>query len=172
MTTTTKRQKRVPWNKGKTTGLIPKSAFKKGCISMMKGKRHTSEAKQKNRLAHLGKVMSEETRKKISLKLRGENNYRWIKDREKIKERYQRSSVEYILWRKGVLKRDKNLCQMAGINCKGRLEVHHILNWIEYPDLRYDARNGITLCYFHHPKGNKSRELSRYFQQIIYKKYV
>lgn len=41
--------------------------FVKGDISPMKGKNHPPESKEKNRLAHLGRKHSEETKRKISL---------------------------------------------------------------------------------------------------------
>jgi very-short-patch-repair endonuclease len=73
------RKGHTPWNKGKKTGLVPKSAFKINHTSWNKGKKmdrekypqsgnfkkHTQEAKEKNRQSHLGKVISEETRKKF-----------------------------------------------------------------------------------------------------------
>lgn len=42
-----------------------------GLQSGMKGKHHTEESKEKNRIAHLGKSPSEETRKKLSKANRG-----------------------------------------------------------------------------------------------------
>jgi hypothetical protein len=36
--------------------------------------------------------------------------------------------------------------------CLGKIEAHHILRWKDYPELRYDINNGITLCHFHHPR--------------------
>jgi hypothetical protein len=35
-------------------------------------------------------------------------------------------------------------------NDKPRIHAHHILEWSEYPDRRYDEDNGITLCLLHH----------------------
>jgi hypothetical protein len=37
-------------------------------------------------------------------------------------------------------------------NCcaKKKLQVHHIMPWSKYPDLRYNSDNGITLCKYHH----------------------
>ncbi len=67
-----------------------------------------------------------------------------------------------------VKKRDNWKCRIADENCKGRLEAHHILNWIDYPELRYELTNGITLCHAHHPKGRKREaELSPYLQKLV-----
>jgi len=42
--------------------------------------------------------------------------------------------------------------QVDNKDCGGRIEVHHILRWSDYPNLRYDVNNGITLCKLHHPR--------------------
>lgn len=52
-------------------------------------------------------------------------------------------------WRNEVLHRDK-VCQCCGLD--KRLEAHHINGFEEYPDLRFDVGNGITLCQFCHAK--------------------
>ena len=44
----------IPWNKGIKTGIIPKSAFKKGCTPWIKGKKlgpQSEEQKRKSGLA-------------------------------------------------------------------------------------------------------------------------
>lgn len=68
------------------------------------------------------------------------------------------------LWKK---ERDK-VCRIADVNCGGRLEAHHILGWTKYPELRYDIKNGITLCHAHHPrKRSEEAKLSPYFQKLV-----
>lgn len=53
-------------------------------------------------------------------------------------------------------------------DCKGRLEAHHILNWMDYPELRYEINNGITLCHAHHPRGRaKEKQLSPFYQELV-----
>jgi NUMOD3 motif-containing protein len=50
----------------------------------------------------------------------------------------------------------------------GRLEAHHILNWREYPELRYDINNGITLCHAHHPrKRAEEKRMVSYFTELL-----
>ena len=46
-------------------------SFEKGHIPWIKGKCHSEEAKERNRQAHLGKIQSEETKRKISEALKG-----------------------------------------------------------------------------------------------------
>lgn len=57
---------------------------------------------------------------------------------------------EYKKWRKEVYTRDKHQCQWPGCNSKKKLNAHHIKTWSEYPALRFNINNGITLCYTHH----------------------
>ena len=56
------------------------------------------------------------------------------------------------IWRKKVLNRDNGRCQMINKDCKGIIEVHHILRYSEFPELRFEVKNGISLCNFHHPR--------------------
>ncbi len=62
---------------------------------------------------------------------------------------FERNTPEYKLWRLAVYKRDGFQCKKCGKKvCKGRkIQAHHILKWSEYPTLRYDVNNGITLCW-------------------------
>lgn len=64
--------------------------------------------------------------------------------------RVERATDEYIKWRKGVFSRDLYTCQKCGKrNGNGyavKLCAHHILNWKDNPNDRYDINNGITLC--------------------------
>lgn len=58
-------------------------------------------------------------------------------------------------WRNSVKRRDNFTCQKCGkngqIECtccglKTPLHVHHIKSWKDYPELRLEISNGITLC--------------------------
>lgn len=73
-----------------------------------------------------------------------------------------RNTPEYNLWRVAVFKRDKFTCKKCGQKPprkSKRLQAHHILSWANYPALRYDINNGITLCWnchkemFHNENG-------------------
>ncbi len=141
----------------------PNMGFQKGntlCLGIKRG--HLSEEhKQKLKNAKLknpnrywaGKKrppFSEETKNKISLAHKGEKNYRWIKDRSKLVRR-NRSDPDFIQWRKNVFIRDEYKCKICGESNK-YVQAHHILSWREYPELRYEINNGITLCLAHHPR--------------------
>lgn len=76
---------------------------------------------------------------------RQENHWHWAggisSERENIKSGY-----EYQQWVKSVFKRDDYTCQCCGKRGVP-LEAHHIYNFSDYPDLRTNIDNGITLCH-------------------------
>lgn len=55
-----------------------------------------------------------------------------------------RNSKKFCLWRDNVFKRDNWTCQKYGI-VGGKLTAHHIQNFAQYPELRFEINNGITL---------------------------
>lgn len=68
----------------------------------------------------------------------GENHARWQGGRKK-------RSTGYKTWVNAVLARDKlkcTRCQAEGVE----LHAHHIKPWKDYPELRLDVENGVTLC--------------------------
>lgn len=99
----------------------------------------------------------------------GEKIYNWIQDRTSLKDDHKdRGGQLHRDWSKNVKNRDGWKCKIANDNCSGRLEAHHILGWSDYPELRYELNNGITLCHAHHPRKRKDEaELSPYFQKLV-----
>ena len=74
----------------------------------------------------------------------GENSHLWKKDRSKVRGRALGDSKCYH-WAKTIFKRDNYTCALC--NQKGGdLEAHHIKRWADYPKLRFELENGITLC--------------------------
>ena len=57
----------------------------------------------------------------------------------------QRASKKYADWRTSVFERDNYTCQICGKRGE-YLEAHHLKRWCDYPSLRFDVDNGITLC--------------------------
>lgn len=103
---------------------------------------------------------------------KGENHPRWIVDRSKLQkygdDNKDRRSASYREWRKDVWGRDNFKCKINNLECRGRIEAHHIMSWVEYKDLRYKSSNGITLCHFHHPKSKREEvRLSDIFTNLI-----
>lgn len=77
----------------------------------------------------------------------GEKNYNW---KGGIGRRSPKSPKVKI-WRETIFKRDNYTCQKCG-QISGYLEVHHIKSWAKYPELRYNLKNGLTLCKECHKK--------------------
>ena len=96
-------------------------------------------------------------------KIRGENSPVWKGGVSY--HRVERSTFEYLEWRKLVFERDGYTCKKCGSKSV-KINAHHIFNWKDYPDRRYDIENGITLCehchiYFHKIYGKKFNDLSQ-----------
>lgn len=98
----------------------------------------------------------------------GINHWRWIADRTKLKRENRRGDPAYHDWRKQVWLRDNFKCKISNKDCLGRIEAHHILGWKDYPELRYEINNGITLCHYHHPRKRRDeKELAPSFLKLI-----
>lgn len=135
----------------------------KGRVSTFKGKKHTNETKQtiskKNKgkpSPMKGKKHSIETKMKISKILRekskkGRQSHSY-KDGKLEQRRGQRFSTKYKRWRFDVFVRDIFTCQYCGDNKGGNLNAHHIKSFADFPELRFDINNGITLCEICHKK--------------------
>lgn len=136
-----------PWNKGikfqdtvsEETRILRKKKISDGL----------KEAYKKNKRTSLkGRIVSEETRLKISQAIKQLYDKGILKqiDLGKTSERTKAyASLKYQLWRNKLFKRDKYTCQDCGQIGK-ELNAHHILFWSEFPKLRYDLGNGVTLC--------------------------
>lgn len=164
---------------------MPKGIFKNSIerakkISLAKkGKSFSSEHILNLKLSHLGNIPwnkgkkgvqthSTETKEKIRMAHLGEKNYQWIKDRTKIKKQHERNNPNDKQWKYAVYKRDSFKCKMLNEDCNGRLEAHHILPWRDYPELRTEVNNGITLCKYHHPRKKEDEQrLTPYFKSLL-----
>jgi len=157
------KKKQIPWNYGKKTERICKYCGKvfyresggKFCSRHCSGKatgfkKGVSSWNQGMSCSWIKKPRSIKVRKKIAEALSGrtrpeisgENHYKWSGGHSR--------SIQKAEWRNSIYKRDNYECQMCGKH--GYLEAHHIKPWKEYPDLRFDLDNGITLCLSCHYK--------------------
>ena len=98
---------------------------------------HEPEETKKRRAESISKALKGRT------KPRGADNALWKggkKDRRDVMGR-----LEYRIWRETVFKRDGHRCLFCS-SSSGTLQAHHIRQWINHPDLRYEPDNGVTLC--------------------------
>ena len=98
----------------------------------------------------------------------GSKNPAWVSDRSKLVNQDERNCFDYVQWAKSVRIRDEYKCRIFNKDCKGRIEVHHILSYREYPELRYQINNGVTLCHAHHPRvKSEEKRLIPFFQELV-----
>lgn len=93
-----------------------------------------------------GRYCSQRCMAKAYSQVFGPDHPNW-KNRTHLKTERQTAMARqpYRDWRTGVFARDSYTCRVC--SAKGaRLNAHHIKSWNEFPDLRYDLDNGITLC--------------------------
>ena len=74
-----------------------------------------------------------------------------FKEEDMFEDEILRTDIRVKRWRDKVISRDK-VCRCCGGD--KHLDAHHIFSWKDYPNLRVDVDNGITLCRFCHHKYN------------------
>lgn len=114
----------------------------------------------------VGIPLSEETKKKMSNaqlgkkhpEYSGANHWNWKGGKQKDRHK----GTQYARWRKQVFERDNYTCQDCGAT--GYLNAHHLLSWVNFPELRFDINNGITVCVSCHAKRDIKHEKIIYAQ--------
>ena len=144
-----------------------------------RGKKLSAEHIKAAALAHIGLKRSPEWCAQLSKRMRenppmrgrfGENHPNWIADRSKLKTARSSRSGAHFAWSRSVRRRFKNCVLMNSEygECSGRLEAHHIHDFISNPEKRYDADNGISLCRKHHPhKLTEVNKLAPIFKAMV-----
>ena len=172
-------KKRTAWNKGLKLSETPQYVN----MGFKKGNRHWDNEVSRRTQFKKGERPSPATefqkgreswwKGKERPEIRGSGNPAWIADREKVarnnrsKDEYE-TDQSYKVWMRQVKNRDGWSCKMQNNDCQGNLYAHHILNWVDYPELRYEVNNGITLCHAHHPRGRaKEKRLAPVFQRLV-----
>lgn len=179
----------MPFQKGNH----PKTEFKKGMIPLNKKKRIKRECfyckeffnvkfddkrrKFCSRKCYwsnlIGRKQSDKTKEK---RLKSRKKYYDKIGRIYPEHKRIRGHIEYRLWREAVFARDNWTCQ----KCKRKsgdgkaiyLHPHHILNFMQYIELRFAIDNGITFCQKCHTKfhrmfgykNNTEEQLKEYLQ--------
>lgn len=122
----------------------------------------------------LNKILhsDEEWCKRMSAKLQGITPAEWVGfKRTRSKDRIG-LTPEWRAWRTAVYERDKHrcvLCRKHKKELRAPLEPHHILRQKDYPHLRFDVNNGVTLCRPCH-KGivnNREKKYQAWFQWYV-----
>lgn len=119
----------------------------------------SNEVKEKIRAKRALQIMkprTEESRKIMSKKMKGNTNLPKGKNHWNYKggitpiNRAIRTSKEYKLWREAVFTRDKYTCiwcgARSGVGKTVILHADHIKTFSKYPELRFAIDNGRTLC--------------------------
>lgn len=132
-----------PWKK-RNDSLRGWSGECRSCV----GKRVTADPGIRQMLADKARKQIEEWGGQIPVRnrriLRGADHWNWkggITDASKL----ERTTGRYAAWRKAVFARDNYTCQECGQRGY-KLNAHHIKSWADYPDLRFELSNGVTLC--------------------------
>lgn len=134
----------------------------------LRGRKLPPEVVEKIRFANTGKKKTEEDRRGISERMRGNKHClgrkhtiktrllmsqkarkgpasEWWQGGKTEEAKRIRASMDFRLWREAVFKRDDYTCQICGQR-GGRLHPDHIKRFSMFPELRFDVSNGRTLC--------------------------
>lgn len=104
-----------------------------GKPSPQRGAKRTKEQRENIRLG------------KLKNQTYGKDNHSYVDGRTE-ETRLLRKDNRYREWRRQVYGRDNYTCRDCGDSTGGNLNAHHIKPWHDYPELRYEISNGLTLC--------------------------
>jgi len=154
------RIKQLAENISKTT--IKKGSHK-GKNNGMYNKHHSKKSIKKMSIKAIGREYSEERNKKISLKIKGENNGMWVGGLAKLL--YPRGFTYEL--KEYIRKRDGHKCQLCGmpeIENGRKLDVHHI----DYNKKNLSEVNLLSLCKGDNCIVNKNRKFwTEYFTRLM-----
>lgn len=143
-------QKKPAWNHGLTAKDHPSilsGAIKKKGINPFTKEQMKAQAERMRGTHH-----SEVTKQKMSQAHKNEKHWNWKGGITNEVHRL-RQQMAYTHWKEQVHLRDADTCQHCGVQSATRkLDTHHLKAFKDYPDLRYEVSNGITLCGSCHTK--------------------
>lgn len=123
------------------------------------------EITEKARIANTGVPKTPEHNLKNSIAHMGEKSPNWKGGITPINYKI-RNSARYKKWRKAVFERDNWTCQHCCIR-GGKLNADHIKPFATFPDLRFDIKNGRTLCEDCHKKTNSYGVKTLYQNKLL-----
>lgn len=112
---------------------------------------------------------SKESREKVSERLKGRKPWnKGLRSKKYYDAEIARNSLDYTKFRLDVFTRDKYTCQVTGEK-GGVLNAHHLYSFTDYPELRFDPSNGVTLSKKAHDKfhlmyGKKHNTADQFFE--------
>lgn len=155
----------IAWNKGKKgIHLSPKTEFKKGSTAPVTAFKKGQLSWNKGLKGLTIGFPKGKQNKKIS----GSNHYNW-KGGVTSENLIIRHGTEFRLALAESKERDNYTCQMPGCGVRGgKLESHHIKTFKDFPELRCEISNLVTLCIYCHQKTKrKEKEYEELFTEII-----
>lgn len=94
------------------------------------------------------KVRPQSESLRLSGKVRGENNPSWkggtTPERQRLYKTPEWKALVLAVWTRDGFKCQR--CGIGNVSRTNRLHAHHIGTWAEYPELRTDMKNLVTLC--------------------------
>lgn len=150
----------IPWNKGLKTGIYKECSI---CLKEYYVKPSRKNSKycclsccfdDKEFLRSLGEKklgnhLTDKHKKSISdaLKIKAKRgaDHPFYKDGKSDIRKAIRKSFDYKNWREQIFERDNYECQIC-FERGGELHPNHIKRFADYPSIRFDLCNGITLC--------------------------
>lgn len=107
---------------------------------------------------------TEEYRKKASESKMGDKNPAYKPDLDRDSDT-KRSIAGTTKWKRDIREKYNHKCDKCGSSEK--LNTHHLYNWSEHPDKRFDIENGVLLCekchiLFHHIYGQRNNTPEQY----------
>lgn len=134
------REGEIPWNRGKK---LPQYA----------GKNSQSWKGGKPKCPECGKQLARRESKYCTpcwakLFSSGKKSNLWkggLSKLTKTKRQLDMQTGKYQTWRRIIFNRDDYICQICGER-GGKLRANHIKKYVDYPMLRTNTNNGITIC--------------------------
>jgi hypothetical protein len=166
----------TPWNKGR--GVFQNCKNCKEEFYVIKSRKNIAKycSRQCTSEDFKKRTVSLEIRRKISdhSPNKGENCRFWRGGVSQVNKDFRNlfmQTVEYKFWRDSVFRRDNYTCKLCGDTKGGNLHSNHIKRFSDFPSLRLDVNNGITLCADCHMKRvtNHEIEFESYFVGLLTK---